>query len=113
MELSFTPRGVTRRILRLVTTTGESGRFALCDVPSPGTMALIATRGADSTDRIDGAHIPVWPEGLTGNDIDRWVDPHEIAGIELYVDLVPPQFQPTLSSCGSIVIWTKRRRFLP
>ena len=323
LELSFTPRGVTRRIMRLVTTTGESGRFALCDVPSPGTMALIATRGADSTDRIDvqvpvkgflrrelylgparvvvigdttrgadtlvppprslrmsdgrlsgtvvaadgrpvsgaqvsihngpetrandlgqwtlgdaplgtrilevraigyypdrrpvevvagavpvrvtlstlkavldtvriavsripnrhgsgfearrrsgmgrfltpediarrtpivtsdlflamprvrvemrsgnlerwitmrsaagggacspalyvdGAHIPAWPEGLTGNDIDRWVDPHEIAGIELYVDLVPPEFQPTLSSCGSIVIWTKRRGFLP
>jgi len=52
-ELSFTSRGITRRILRLVTTTGERGRFALCDVPSPGTIALLATRGADSTDRID------------------------------------------------------------
>ena len=323
LELSFTPRGVSRRILRLVTTTGETGRFALCGVPSPGTMALLATRGADSTDRIDvqipvtgfvrrelylgparvlvigdttrgadttappprslrmgtgrlsgtvvtpagrpvagaqvrihngpetrandvgawtlvdaplgtrmlevraisyypdrraveivagavpvrvtlstleavldtvriaasripnrdrsgfearrrvgmgrfltaedvatrspvvtsdlframpgvrvemrsndlerwitmrsataagrcspalyvdGAHIPMLPEGLTANDIDRWVDPREIAGIELYVDMVPPQFQPAASSCGSIVIWTKRRQFVP
>ena len=315
LELSFTPRGVTSRIRRRVTTTGESGRFAFCDVPSPGSMALIAARGADSTDRIDvrvpergflrrelylgparvvaigdstrsadtlappprtrgmgdgrlsgtvltadgqplvgaqvsihngpetrandlgqwtlvdaplgtrmlevraisyypdrrpvevvagadpvrvtlstqkavldtvriaasrmpdpsgfedrrrngmgrcltaedvarrtpiftselfrnlpgvrvdsrsgslekwitmrgcsptlyvdGAHMPTLPEGLTANDIDRWVDPKEIAGIEVYVDLAPPQFRPPLSSCGSIVIWTKRRRLMP
>ena len=315
LELSFTRRGVTRRIVRRATTTGESGRFAFCDVPSPGSMALIATRGADSTDRIevrvsekgflrrelylgparvvvmgdtmrsvdslapaprtlrvgdgrlsgtvltpdgrplvgaqvsihngpetrandlgqwtlvdaplgtrmlevraisyypdrrlvevvagaapvrvtlstqkavldtvriaasrvsdasgfedrrrngmghyltaedvarrtpiftsellrnlagvrvdmrsgslekwitmrgcspalyvDGAHMPTLPEGLTANDIVKWVDPGEIARMEVYVDLVPPQFQPALSSCGSIVIWTKRRRFTP
>jgi hypothetical protein len=318
LELRFTPRGVTRRIQRRVTTTGESGRFAFCDVPSPGSMALIATRGADSTDRIevrvpdrgflrrelylgaarvvmgdttrsadplagpprnlrvgdgrlsgtvltadgrpvvgaqvtthngletrandlgqwtlvdaplgtrmlevraisyypdrrpvevvpgavpvrvtlstlkavldtvriaasrmpdgsgfedrrrngmgryltaedvarrtpiftsellrnlpgvrvdmrrgslekwiamrgmagtcspslyvDGAHMPTLPEGLTANDIDIWVAPDEIAGIEVYVDFAPPQFRPPLSNCGSIVIWTKRRRFMP
>ena len=317
LQLSFTRRGVTRRIVRRVTTTGESGRFAFCDVPSPGSMSLVATRGADSTDRIevrvekgflrrelylgparvvmgdtarsadtlaspprtlrmgtgrlsgtvltadgrplvgaqvsihngpetrandlgqwtlvdaplgtrmlevraisyypdrraveviagaapvrvtlstlkavldtvriaasripdgsgferrrlngmgryltaediarrrpiftsevllnlpgvrvemrrgslekwiamrsaggtcspslyvDGAHMPTLPEGLTANDIDVWVDPDEIAGIEVYVDFVPPQFQPPVSSCGSIVIWTKRRRFMP
>jgi hypothetical protein len=319
LELSFTSRGVTRRILRRVTTTGESGRFAFCDVPSPGSMALIATRGADSTDWIevripengflrrelylgparvvvigdttrnagklarpprtlrlgdgrlsgtvltadgrplagaqvsihngretrandlgqwtlveapvgtrllevraisyypdrrpvevvagaapvrvtlstlkavldtvriaasrmpdgsgfegrrrngmglyltaediarrtpivtselfsnlpgvrvdmvsgslekwitmggmsracsptlyvDGARIPSLPEGLTAHDIDVWVDPNEVAGIEVYVRLVPPQFQPALSNCGSIVIWTKRRGLMP
>jgi hypothetical protein len=62
---------------------------------------------------IDGAHIPALPEGLTANDIDQWTDPDEIAGIEVYVDMVPPQFRPPLSSCGSIVIWTKRRRLMP
>ena len=38
---------------RLVATTGDNGWFALCNVPSAGTMAIIASRGADSTDRIE------------------------------------------------------------
>ena len=62
---------------------------------------------------VDGAHMPTLPEGLTANDIDMWADPDEIVGIEVYVDFVPPQFRPPLSGCGSIVIWTKRRRFMP
>jgi hypothetical protein len=37
----------------LVATTGENGWFALCNVPSAGTMALQASRGADSTDLIE------------------------------------------------------------
>lgn len=45
---------------------------------------------------------------MTLEDIDDWVPPHEIAGIEVYPDgTVPPQFQPGLSGCGSVVIWTK------
>ena len=45
---------------------------------------------------------------MTLEDIDDWVPPDEIAGIEVYPDgTVPPQFQPGLSGCGSVVIWTK------
>jgi hypothetical protein len=48
---------------------------------------------------------------LSADDIDDWVRPDEIAGIEIYTDgTVPPQFQPGLSGCGSVVIWTKRVR---
>jgi hypothetical protein len=72
-----------------------------------------ASAACSPTLYIDGARIPSLPEGLTATDIDLWVDPNEIAGIEVYTHLVPPQFQPPLSSCGSIVIWTKRRRFTP
>jgi hypothetical protein len=45
---------------------------------------------------------------LIADDIDSWVRPSEIAGIEIYVaGTVPPQYSPALGGCGSIVIWTK------
>ena len=41
-------------------------------------------------------------------DINDWVPPHLVAGIEVYSESnVPPQFQVGLSGCGSIVIWMK------
>lgn len=53
LEVSFGKDGVFRRVPRLVATTRENGWFSMCNVPSPGTMALIASRGADSTDLIE------------------------------------------------------------
>jgi Carboxypeptidase regulatory-like domain len=53
LEMSFTKQGLVRRTPHLVATTGENGWFALCNVPTAGTMALTATRGEDSTDRIE------------------------------------------------------------
>ncbi|MEO8193005.1 MAG: carboxypeptidase regulatory-like domain-containing protein [Gemmatimonadales bacterium] len=45
---------------------------------------------------------------FTADDIDSWVSPKDIAGIEIYTGAgVPAQFQQGLSGCGSIVIWTK------
>lgn len=47
---------------------------------------------------------------LTADDIDTWVAPKDVAGIEVYTQgTVPAEFQPGLGDCGSIVIWTKRR----
>ena len=53
---------------------------------------------------------------LSADDIDGWVKPREIAGIEIYVGpVVPPQFSTGMAGsvtgevCGSIVIWTKMR----
>jgi hypothetical protein len=41
-------------------------------------------------------------------DIDDYVSPDEVAGIEVYpAGTTPPQFQEGLKGCGSIVIWTK------
>jgi hypothetical protein len=46
--------------------------------------------------------------GLTADDIDDWVNPDHIAGIEVYSGtFVPGEFQQAMSGCGSIVIWTK------
>jgi len=51
---------------------------------------------------INGARMELGPD-----DIDSWVQPKQIAGIEIYTESAPPQFQRGLSGCGSIVIWTK------
>ncbi len=50
MELSIGKGGVQRHTARHVVITNASGRYTLCDVPNPGTLALIASKGADSTD---------------------------------------------------------------
>ena len=53
LELSFARGAVVHRFPRLVATTGENGWYALCNVPSGGTITLIASRGADSTGQIE------------------------------------------------------------
>lgn len=53
LEFSFTRDGIVRKIPHLVATTGQNGWFALCNVPSAGVMRLLASRSADSTDRIE------------------------------------------------------------
>lgn len=57
---------------------------------------------------IDNNHVSKTDAPLTAIDIDAWVRPNEIAGIEIYFDQVPPQFQRALTGCGAIVIWTRR-----
>lgn len=53
VEFSLSPQGYSRRVPRLVATTAENGWFAICNVPSAGTVALRAFRGPDSTDLIE------------------------------------------------------------
>jgi hypothetical protein len=49
-----------------------------------------------------------WMNGLTSGDLDGFIRPNEIAGIEVYMaGQVPTQFQPGLGGCGSLVFWTK------
>lgn len=58
LEMSFTAVGMMRRVPRLVATTGENGWYAMCNVPRDGTVAMLASRGADSTDRLE-VQVPV------------------------------------------------------
>jgi hypothetical protein len=54
---------------------------------------------------IDGLRM----QNLGADDIDAFVSPDEVAGIEVYSGaFVPAQFQEGLAGCGSIVIWTKQ-----
>ena len=49
-----------------------------------------------------------WMNGLTSGDLDGFIRPNDIAGIEVYMaGQVPAQFQPGLAGCGSLVFWTK------
>lgn len=66
LELAFRREGLARRIPRLVVTTGESGRFAICHLPSAGMIALRAIRGGDSTDLIE---LQVPTHGLLRRDL--------------------------------------------
>lgn len=50
LELTFTHQGMVRNVPRLTATTADNGWFAMCDVPSPGTIILRANRSADSVD---------------------------------------------------------------
>lgn len=49
-----------------------------------------------------------WMRSFTADDIDMYVRPNRLMGIEVYTrGSVPPQFEPGLSGCGAVVIWTK------
>ena len=59
LEISFLPGGlIDRRRPRVVATTGPNGWFALCNVPSGGTMFIGAGRGDENTDLIE-IQVPV------------------------------------------------------
>ena len=53
MEIAIDKGGMFRRIPTRTAKTGDNGWFALCNVPSGGTMSLSAARGTDSTDMIE------------------------------------------------------------
>ena len=53
---------------------------------------------------MDGMVIQRWH----AEDVDDWVRPEHIAGMEIYAGLTaPPQFQVAMSACGSILVWSK------
>ena len=59
---------------------------------------------------LDGHYL----RGLSTDDINSWVSPDEVAGIEIYSPgMVPPQFEPGMTGCGSIVVWTGQRPRTP
>jgi hypothetical protein len=76
---------------------------------SPLGDTMISMRGAVSDTctpsfYIDGQYM----RNLSADDVDDWVRPSEIAGIEVYTGAgLPPQFQQDMSGCGAIVVWTK------
>ena len=76
LEFSFSSNGLVRRIARLVATTAETGWFALCNVPSGGTLELTASRGADSTDVIE---VPLSSDGFVRRDL--YLGPSRVAAV--------------------------------
>ena len=70
----------------------------------------IAVRGAIADWCTPAVYInDMYMFSLTASEIDMWVHPNEIKGIEVYTGATaPPQYQPGMSGCGAIVMWTKR-----
>jgi hypothetical protein len=66
LEYAINRGGMSRRIGRLAATTGENGWFAICNVPSTGTVALTASRGDDSTGVIE---IEIPADGFVRRDM--------------------------------------------
>ena len=47
---------------------------------------------------------------LEPGDLDSFVQPNEVAAIEVYTGTsVPPQFSSAGQSCAAVVVWTKTR----
>lgn len=53
LEMTFTKAGTQRKFPSASATTAPNGWFALCDLPSPGSISLIARHAADSLERLD------------------------------------------------------------
>ncbi|HEX6573378.1 MAG TPA: carboxypeptidase regulatory-like domain-containing protein [Gemmatimonadaceae bacterium] len=80
-------------------------RFSLNEFGQP----IIQVRGAfaewcEPAIFINGMNVSF----MDTSDIDTWVKPQEVAGIEVYSGtMVPGEFQEGLRGCGSLVIWTR------
>jgi hypothetical protein len=47
-------------------------------------------------------------QDLDADDLDKWVRPEEVLGIEVYPGVsAPAEFQQAMTGCGSILIWRK------
>ena len=66
LEYSFAKKSVSRQTLSRAATTATNGWFAMCNLPIGGTVAIIATRGADSTDVVE---MQVPPEGFLRREL--------------------------------------------
>lgn len=53
LEFTFKRNNIERHIARIAASSGENGWFAMCNVPSNGTIAMLVSRGADSTDLVE------------------------------------------------------------
>lgn len=66
LELTFGLGKVVRRVPRKTSVTRETGWFAICNAPGPGTVMLMAARGADSTDAVE---VKVPAEGFVRKEL--------------------------------------------
>ncbi len=53
LDFTVTSNHVVKTISRRVATSSDNGWFALCNIPASGEVALVATRGGDSTGLVE------------------------------------------------------------
>ena len=94
VTLDYDTTGVDKHLL----IRGATGKCA----PALFINGLpMTSRTADGGDAIS----------ITADDLDTWMRPADVVGIEVYLgDSAPIEFQQSLSGCGSVLIWTKLGR---
>lgn len=65
LDVTISRQGVAPSMQRRTATTGANGWFALCALPNRGTVLITASRGADSTDRVE---LLIPPNGFARHD---------------------------------------------
>jgi hypothetical protein len=100
VRLDVDPNGcspsIAPRRQRPATATPECGNKVLVRGNSEGVCAAAIY--------LDGRRLP----GITVDELDQWVHPNEIAGIEIYAGPgTPPEYLEGPRGCGSILIWTR------
>jgi hypothetical protein len=105
----FTPEQIEKRnALRFtdIVRTAPGLRVAEQNGQAQLTSTRSATGNGCVTVWVDGA---AWQQ-LEAGDLDTFVQPNEVAAIEVYNGIsVPPQFTQPGQSCTAIVVWTKTR----
>ena len=104
----LTPDDIARR--NPIVTSDLLKNFPGLAVHRSETGNAVVTMRSNFTDRCTPAiYIDGYQVNMIGpEDIDAYLRPQDIAGIEVYTGTaVPPQFDPGISGCGSIAIWTK------
>jgi hypothetical protein len=82
----------------------QAGIHELRGADGGSRLALRGTEDCPAELYVDGQYL----FDVTTVDLDHWVQPQRVRGVELYLPTTtPPQFQQPLNACGSIVIWTK------
>jgi hypothetical protein len=70
--------------------------------PDGSTDIYLRSANCPAEVYVDGMYM------FSSSDLDHWLRPEDVAGIEIYASMMaPPQFQRPFSGCGSIVIWTR------
>jgi hypothetical protein len=117
----ITPEDVAKR--RPINTTDLFWNVPSVQLSSGGWSGRSITMRGGNVGRctpaifIDGMRIPdmtandagLWgrPSGVTAEEIDSWVRPGDVKGIEIYTTSSAPMQYRTLNGCGSILIWTR------
>jgi hypothetical protein len=76
LEFTFRSNNIDRHMARIAASSGENGWFAMCNVPSNGTIAMQVSRGADSTDAVE---VKIPSDGFLRRDL--WLGSARVTAI--------------------------------
>jgi hypothetical protein len=86
----------------------ESGPFKMGAPRATPIQSAFGASGDGRTPLVAGLGGPSAPSSFPGFDLDNWIRPNNIGGIEVYwPGTAPARFADDDQRCSSVVIWTK------